>query len=247
MAPYAAAIDAHDLGLEAIALPLMRSVPPPDPLALANALAAGGYAQVIVTSARGAEALVEAASNGAELPDVWAVGDATATALTEAGLVVNLVERGDEFDGAAMARAVVARRSIAGRRILWPRGADARDEAAAVLRDAGAIVDGVIAYAMEPIAADARVMRAGLAALRTGTAAVCAVFAPSHVRALVEHVGTSGSLRAIASRTRFVAIGRTTAAALADAGAELDATAIARAATPEAMAAAVASVYPQQR
>ncbi|HET9620500.1 MAG TPA: hypothetical protein VFP84_03960, partial [Kofleriaceae bacterium] len=51
-AAYAAAL--APLGLDALAMPVTRSAPPDDPGALARAVAGGGYAAVIVASARAA-------------------------------------------------------------------------------------------------------------------------------------------------------------------------------------------------
>src|SRR5437762_9898910 len=90
-APYAAAL--APLGLEVVAMPVARAEPPADPGALARALARGGYAAIVCASARAAAALVEAAGaagagaagidaaaaiDAAALPEVWAVGPATA-------------------------------------------------------------------------------------------------------------------------------------------------------------------------
>ncbi|HLL20570.1 MAG TPA: uroporphyrinogen-III synthase, partial [Kofleriaceae bacterium] len=72
--------------------------------------------------------------------------------------------------------------------------------------------------------------------LVAGQVAICAVFAPSQVRALDELVG----IRRVV--TTFVAIGDTTADALREHGA--DAVVVAPTPTPEGIANAVASVYP---
>src|SRR5829696_4557233 len=94
-APYAAAL--APLGLEVVAMPVTRTEPPEDPEALARALARGGHAAIVCASARAAAALVAAAGDRAgaragdragdqQLPEVWAVGPATARAL-EAGRI----------------------------------------------------------------------------------------------------------------------------------------------------------------
>jgi uroporphyrinogen-III synthase len=233
--PYAAAL--APLGLRAIPMPVTEARPPRDPDALVRALRQP-HAHALVTSARAARALIAAGrAAGVSLPAVWSVGDATAAAIAGAGWPVITVER-DGADGASLARAIAARTSLAGTRILWPRAADARLDAADILRAAGAIVDDVIAYEMIPIAPTSPALAPGLAALRDGTAAVCAVFAPSQVHALAALI----ELPAVAAA--FVAIGPSTAAALASRGI---APAIARSASPEAMAEAAASVYPKQR
>jgi uroporphyrinogen-III synthase len=239
-APYAAAL--APLGLDAIALPVTRTAPPRDPDQLARAVAHGGYAAIVVASARAAAAL-EAARGGVVLPEVWAVGPATARALAAAGIAAQVPP--SVRDGTALARALLGARALAGHRVLVPRAEGGRDEAIDLLRAAGAEVDAIAAY--RTVAADPGdpALAHGLGLLRRGEIAVCAVFAPSQVAALaalVGHGGRDGSrgLRELAAR--FVAIGETTAAALRDAG--VADVAVAEAATPERLAKAVAAVYP---
>jgi uroporphyrinogen-III synthase len=230
-APYAAALE--PLGLEGLALPITRTAPARDPGELVRALARGGYAAIVVASARAAIAL-DAARGGAALPEIWAVGPATARALAAAGIPAQLppVAR----DGAAVATALVAARRLAGQRVLVPRAEDGRDEAIAILRAAGAEVDAIAAYRTVPADAGDPEVAPGLALLRRGEVAVCAVFAPSQVAAL----DALASVRGITAA--FAAIGETTAAALRDAGAR--AVVVAGGATPERLAKAVSAVYP---
>jgi uroporphyrinogen-III synthase len=230
-APYAAAL--APLGLDGLALPVTRTAPARDPEELAGALERGGYAAIVVASARAALA-IQAARGAAALPEVWAVGPATARALAAAGIAAQVppVAR----DAATLARALVAGRALAGRRVLVPRAEDGRDEAIAILREAGAVVDAIAAYRTVAAAADDPELAHGLGLLRRGEVAVCAVFAPSQVAALEALVG----IRRITAR--FAAIGETTATALREAGA--GAIAVADAATPERLAKAVSAVYP---
>lgn len=230
-APYAAALT--PLGLDAIAMPVTRTAPPRDPSALPTAIAHGGYAAILVASARAAEALA-AARGTAALPDVWAVGPATARALAAAGIAANAPPTAR--DGGSLAAALIAARSVAGQRILIPRAEDGRDEAISMLASAGAIVDAITTY--RTIAADTNdpALAHGLGVLRRGEAAVCAVFAPSQVAALDALVG----IRAITAA--FAAIGETTASALRASGATV--VGVAEAPTPERLANAVAAVYP---
>ena len=230
-APYAAALAA--LGLEGVAMPVTRTAPPEDPGELARAIARGGHAAIVVASARGAEALA-AARGGAALPEVGAVGPATGRALAAAGIaaVVPPAVR----DGATLARALIAERAVAGQRVLVPRAEEGREEAIAILRDAGAEVEAIVAYRTVPAAADEPALAIGLGLLRRGAAAVCVVFAPSQVAALDGLVGIC------AITARFAAIGETTAAALYAAGAT--GVAVAGAPTPEGLAKAVSAVYP---
>ena len=230
-APYAAVL--ARLGLQGIALPVTRAAPAHDPGELERALAHGGYAAIVVASARAALAL-QAARGDAALPEVWAVGPATARALAAAGIPARVppVAR----DAVTLATTLVAERSLAGHRVLVPRAEDGRDEAIAVLREAGAVVDAITAYRTVPAAGDEPDLAHGLALLRRGEVAVCAVFAPLQVAALDALVG----VRRITAR--FAAIGETTATALRDAG--VAAVAVAGAPTPEGLAKAVSAVYP---
>jgi uroporphyrinogen-III synthase len=230
-APYAAAL--APLGLEGLALPVTRASPAGDPGELVRALARGGYAAIVVASARAALAL-QTARGDAALPEVWAVGPATERALAAAGIPARVppVAR----DAATLARTLVAERALAGHRVLVPRAEDGRDEAIAILREAGALVDAITAYRTVPAAADDPALAHGLTLLRHGEVAVCAVFAPSQVAALDTLVG----VRRITAA--FAAIGETTATALRAAGAAM--VTVAEAPTPERLAKAVSAVYP---
>jgi uroporphyrinogen-III synthase len=229
--PYAAAL--LPLGLDALALAVTRTAPAEDPGELARAIERGGYAAIVVASARAAAAL-QASRGQAALPEVWAVGPATARALAAAGILAVLPP--SARDAASLATAIVGERSLAGRRVLVPRAEDGRDDAVEILREAGAIVEAIVAYRTIAASADDPELAHGLGLLRRGEVAVCAVFAPSQVAALDALVG----IRQITAR--FVAIGETTAAALRAAGAS--GVAVADAPTPERLAKAVRTVYP---
>ena len=255
-AVYAAVL--APMGLEAVAMPVTRTAPARDPQELVRAIARGGQVAIVVASMRAASALAIArggagglaaagASAGASagaaagvgagragLAEVWAVGPATARTLAEAGIpaVVPVGVR----DGATLARALVEARAIAGKRVLVPRAEEGREEAIAILREAGAEVEAIAAYRTVAAAADDPALAQGLGLLRRGAAAVCAVFAPSQVAALDGLVG----IRAITAQ--FAAIGETTSAALRAAGAT--GVAVAGAPTPEGLAKAVSAVYP---
>ena len=232
-APYAAAL--APLGFETTALPVTRTAPPRDPGELIRALERGGYAAIVVASARAA-AVLAAARGHAALPEVWAVGQATARALASAGIAARVPAAAR--DASALAAALLADRALAGHRVLVPRAEDGRDEAIAMLRGAGVEVDAIVAYRTIPADADDPALARGLDLLRRGDVAVCAVFAPSQVAALDALVG----IRQISAR--FAAIGETTAAALRHAGADGSAIAAAASPTPEGLAKAVRAVYP---
>jgi uroporphyrinogen-III synthase len=232
--PYAAAL--APLGLEVVAMPVTRVAAPADPAALAAALA-GDHDAIVCASARAADALVASGPTRRHTwPHVWAVGPATARRLAEAGIAATVPP--GARDGATLAAAMISE-GVAGLRILAPRAEEGREEAIAMLRAAGAIVDDVVAYRMVPVPPDDAALTAGRELLTSGRAAVCAAFAPSQVRALDAIV----AVRALP--TAFVAIGETTAAAFAAAGAA--SVAVAATPTPEGIANAVASVYPIRR
>lgn len=229
------------LGLEIVAMPLTRSEPPRDPGALARALEAGGHAAIVIASARGAAALVEAASGvrvHPTLPEVWAVGPATLRALVAGG--IHAIHPPGSHDGASLAHALVTERSLDGRRVLVARAEDGREEAMAILRAAGAIVDDVPVYRTVPSPVDDPALARGRELLLGGRANICVVFAPSQVTALAALVGP------LAERhTQFAAIGDTTAAVLREAG--VATVAVATVPTPEGLANAIAAVYPPRR
>jgi uroporphyrinogen-III synthase len=221
------------LGLEVVAMPVTQTAPPRDPDALSRALAGGGHAAIVCASARAAAALIRA-TPGAALPEVWAVGRATARVLEAAGVPVVVPEA--VVDGATLAAALVAARPLAGAKVLVPRAEEGREDAIELLRANGVTVEDVIAYRTVPAPANAPELARGRELLASGQAAVCAVFAPSQVAALAALV------RLPELSTVFAAIGATTAQALAAAGAAPVVTASRP--TPEGLANAIAAVYP---
>ncbi len=232
--PYAEAFAA--IGLEVVAMPVTHSEPPRDQGALARALEHGGHVAVVVASARAAGALARAIEGGGRLlPEVWAVGPATKRALAAAGITANWPP--SAHDGASLAQAMILTRDLAGRRVLVPRAEDGRDDVMALLRAAGAEVTDVIAYRTVATAPDDPSIARGKELLLDGGAAVCAVFAPSQVAALIAAIGPLSAVR-----VAFAAIGDTTGAVLREAGVEP--VAVAAAPTPEGLANAVAAVYP---
>jgi len=228
-AAYADALAA--LGLEPVAMPVTRSAPPTDPTALPAALARGGHAVIVLASARAADAVI-AARGDLPLPEVWAVGPATARALAAAGITAHVPPVAK--DGATLAHALIAARSLAGHRVLVPRAEDGRDDAIDALRAAGAEVEAVVAYRTVAVAAGDPAIARGTELLARGEAAVCAVFAPSQAAAL------DAIIPLATVSTRFVAIGETTARSLRDRGVACVA---ADQPTPEGLARAVRAVY----
>ncbi len=222
--------------LEAIAMPVTRTEEPEDRNALLRAVELGGYSAIICASSRAAMALLGVRGH-APLPEVWAVGPATARIL-EAARVPALIPA-VALDGATLARELLALRQLVGKKVLIPRAEDGRNEVIEILRDAGVVVDAVTAYRTVPVGFDDPAIARGREMLASGEAAVCIVFAPSQVAALDSLI----ELRTIA--TPFVAIGETTAVALREAGATV--VQVAETPTPEGIAKAVAAVYPATR
>ena len=222
------------LGLDAVAMPVTRHVAPPDPEALARALA-DRYDVVFVASARAAARLIAAAATAKRhLPPVWVVGRATQLVLEAAGITAHHPEGVRDGDG--LAAALVRWRAGKGGRVLVPRAASGRDEPLAMLRAGGLDVVDVVAYATVADPDHPEVVHAARL-LRAGDAPVCALFAPSQVDVLDALVGP---LPAVA--TRYCAIGQTTAAALHAHGVE--SVSVAHEPTPAGMARAAAAVYP---
>ncbi len=231
------------LGLEVVAMPVTRTAAAGDPDALVRALGDGTYSAIVIASPRAAHELARAHARVAHtiepLPVIWAVGPATKRALEIAQLAAHLPD--DVRDGGELAVRLATSRDLRGERVLVPRAEDGRTEGLDTLRAAGAIVVDIVAYRTLPAAPDDEALREGCEALVAGTAAVCAVFAPSQVTALAQIMTARGhSLASLA--VRFCAIGDTTAASLRAAG--IDEVAVAPAPTPEGMAHAVGSVYP---
>ena len=203
--------------MQVIALPVTRTEPPPDPDAVARALAEPHDA-VLVASVRAARLVLGTTA------EVWAVGPATAALFPAA-------RTPEVADAASLARALLAARGPV--RVLVPRAQEGRDEAIELLRAAGAHVIDVVAYRTVAAAADDPALAAGLAAL--ARADVVVFFAPSQVAAFA----------ALAAFPPVcVAIGPTTAASLREHRVE---PAVAASPTPAGIANAVASVYPARR
>ncbi|MGE0869573.1 MAG: uroporphyrinogen-III synthase [Kofleriaceae bacterium] len=230
-AAYVTALE--QLGLSCVAMPVTRTAPARDPRALVRALDEGNYAAIVVASARAAAALTIRGQT--PLPEVWAVGPATARALAATGVTPVLPP--GAHDAASLAHALLSARALAGKRVLVPRAEDGRDEAISILRAAGVDVREVAAYRTIAAPSDDPLLARGRELLLAGEAAVCAVFAPSQVTALAAIAGPLAELR-----TTFAAIGVTTATALHDIG--VTRVAVANSPTPEGIANAIAAVYP---
>ncbi len=171
------------LGAVPIEFPVIRIVPPRDWRELDAALARlypapeedGYYSWLIFTSANAVRVCCERLGalgcepRGIQGARIAAIGPATAAALARYGLIADLVP--GEYIAESVAAGLIAASqqaggSLAGKRILLPRAAEARKVLTSALRQAGALVDEIPAYVTLPAAANDEQSRAMLALLR---------------------------------------------------------------------------------
>ena len=156
------------LGATPIEFPTISIVPPQDWEPLDNALrklfstdSVNYFDWLIFTSANGVNISIERLRHLGYAPfaisnvRIAAIGPATATSLAQHGIVADLVP--DEYIAEGIAAAMIqdaANRgeSLAGKRILLPRAAEARKVLLTELQQAGATVDEVAAYRTLPAA-----------------------------------------------------------------------------------------------
>lgn len=133
------------LGAEVIEFPTIEIQPPEDPRPLERAASSvREYDWIIFTSANGVRAFMDRSPDFTEFTGrVCTIGPATRRAAESAGLRVDVVP--DEYVAESLVAALQAEQ-IAGKRILLPRAAVARDVAPDELRARGAQVDVVEAY-----------------------------------------------------------------------------------------------------
>lgn len=209
-APFVQALAAR--GAIPIPFPTIDIRPLDDTAALDRALeGADQYAWIVFTSVNTVTAVWErlGAAGLAAIPGsgrIAAIGPATAAALAGRGVEVGAMPA--DFQGAAIA-ATLGR--LAGLRVLLPRADLGREETAEALRQAGAVVEEVVAYHTTPAAPDP----GGLAALRGGVDAVTFT-SPSTVRNFVTLVGPDA--RDLLARSLVACIGPVTAAAVTELG-----------------------------
>lgn len=228
-----------ELGGEPMVAALTRIAPPRDPAPLAAALdGIARYRWLVFTSANAVDHLFAAmAERGLDARSLAGarlacVGRATAGALGRHGLAADLVP--PHGDAGGVARAVLAVAPEPGA-VLIPRAERGREEAAALLAAAGAEVDLVPVYRLEPVPPTDPAVAHALARLSAGEVSAVAFFAPSQVRALVGLAG-AGPLGRVPV---LAAIGETTAGALRESG--LAAAVVASAPDGEALVARIAA------
>jgi len=138
------------MGAEVLEIPTIAIKPPADPGPLSRAAAqAESYDWLIFTSANGVTAFLAALQDagkdvralaGARLA---AIGPATAQALTDQGLLAEVTAESFVAEGLLEA---LKNQGLAGKRILLPRAAKAREVLPETLRQWGAVVEVVPAY-----------------------------------------------------------------------------------------------------
>lgn len=205
--PLASALERH--GLAPVLCPAVAEAGPLDPAPLEDAAQAlERYDWLIVASRRAVLALFEARS-GRRLPAsvrTAAVGPSTAEALAAFGASNTVVA---PEAGARSLAATLASESWTGKRVLLPRAEGGSTELAEALKAAGANVEEVVAYrtlSREPGEI--------LAAWPSPDPDAAIVASPSAARALIAGLG----VERLAGLAALIAIGPTTAAAIAAAG-----------------------------
>jgi uroporphyrinogen-III synthase len=204
-------------GLRSIAFAAIRTSAPRDLAPLREAAAhIEGFTDVVFASRAAVDALASAIARAGRVPRdlagvrVVAVGPATARAAREAGFA--RVVRPREASGRGVVAAFGA--PLRGRRVLLPAAADGRREVEAGLRGAGARVVRVEAY--RTILAS-RLPGLVRRALDSGSVRAIVFASPSGVAAFVRSAGKKRT-RSLTASLAAVAIGKTTRAALAQAG-----------------------------
>jgi hydroxymethylbilane synthase len=221
------------LGAEVIEMPTIEIVPAPDYAALDAAISGlSSYDWIIFTSVNGVQYFFERLRHsglkaGAIHACVCAIGPATKSAAEAAGLKVNVM--GQEYVAESLLEAFAAH-DLAGKRVLLPRAAVARDVVPEELERRGAHVDVVEAY--RTVAPSRQSIDAGLAQKPE-----CITFTSSStVRNLVDAAGAN-----VLAGIDVVSIGPVTTKTAKDLGIEV--TAEARVFTMEGVVEAIVGMY----
>ena len=200
-------------GAEPVEVPTIRIEDAGESASLERALTGlvvGDYDWVVFTSVNAVERVLRRLRDrGQEWPAgraarVVAVGRATAEALTAAGVGVDLVP--DESDAEGVIT-LLARQRINGRRVLYPKGDQARDVIPAGLRRAGAEVDPIDVYRTVPEHELDPEIRDQI---ERGAVDVVTFASPSSVRGLTSLLGGAAALAGL----EIVCVGPVTAAAV---------------------------------
>jgi uroporphyrinogen-III synthase len=187
--------------------------PPEDPAPFLGALEElEAYDWICFSSPRGADAVVSRVPAVPPGVRVAAVGPSTAESLLRAGWRVDRV--GVEPSGAGLVEAFRSAGDAAGKRVLFPASAVAREEIPAGLAALGAIVHQVTAYRMVTPPLDAEECAD---AVRRGWVQAVTFASPSAMNGLRTVLGED-IFRRLAAEIPAAAMGPTTAAALRKAG-----------------------------
>jgi uroporphyrinogen-III synthase len=202
----------EDEGAEVVALPMLELGPPEDPRPLrAAAEQIHRFAWVAFASPTAVERLLEAVREAGTLErlrrlNVAVVGPRTAKAAADAGLDVQV--EAPAATGGDLGKTLAARLEVGGE-VLLPAAQEGLAELEEGLRAAGASVVRVAAYRAEraPLAEEA------LVALRAAPPNAALFASPRSLEVFLESTGEEG--RAWLEQAKIVAIGPTTAAAIA--------------------------------
>lgn len=202
-----------------VATPAIQILPPEHPTPLREAAERlDAFAWCVFTSSNAVRALLEErdARPWPASVKIAAVGNATARALTDAGLVVHFQP------STAVAEALARELPMATEdRVLWPHGNLAKQELVAALTARGATVEAVVAYRT---VADIALLGV-VDALRDGRVDAITFTSASTVRHVVEGLGAAGvRLEKLPAATRplIVCIGPVSAAAARECGLPVD-------------------------
>jgi uroporphyrinogen III methyltransferase/synthase len=208
------------LGAEILECPAIDVIPPEDPKPLRDCLQKlPDYAWILFTSKHAVEAVFEelrlmgrdGRSFGA--CQIGVAGSATARRLEEYGILADLIPQ--ESSGRGLAKALIERGSLQGKRFLFPASEIAREELPEKLSAEGGAVDRVTAYRTVTFQGEwpfhDRVLSGKVDALCFAS--------PSAVTGFREKVGMEGFERLFSDSTVF-SIGPTTSTALRHLGAK---------------------------
>lgn len=234
------AIRLRALGAEPLLRPTIAHAPPDDPEALAEALGrleAGVYEWLLLTSVTAVEVVAHGLEGrapqlgGRVSLRIGAVGPTTATACREL-LGVEAVAMPERFVGEELARSIG---DPVGRRVLLPNADLARPTLEERLRDAGALVDRVVAYKTVPAQGGAELT----AILAAGSLSAIMFTSGSTARFFAQHVGEMGL--AAARHMVIACIGPATAEVCREIG--LEPTVVATVSTEEGLVEALVDYY----
>jgi len=201
-----------------VVFPTIAFAPPADPAVLRDATASlSAYLHVVVSSPTGASVLADLAAPGGLCPvalprtRLAAVGRTTAAVLERAGAAGVLVPPREDAEG--LLDALLSDGAAAGRTLVL-RAEQGRDVVVEGLRAAGGAVVDVVAYRTVTATPDPGAIDSLLAALPLHAALF---LSPSAFAGLIGILGDARA-RLVLAGARIVAIGPTTAKALAESG-----------------------------